>query len=47
MMPQTTNTHLAATSSYHCPLLIEMVSKEAEHIEDFRFLNAWVDSPLF
>ena len=46
-MPQTTITHLANTGSDHCPLLMEMVANEADHIKYFKFLNCWVDNPDF
>nr|XP_019067280.1 uncharacterized protein LOC109119268 [Solanum lycopersicum] len=46
-MPQTTITHLSTTGSDHCPLLLEMVSAEANHINYFKFLNCWVDNPNF
>ena len=46
-MPQRTITHLSSTVSDHCPLLIEMVSKETNHIKYFKFLNCWVDNPLY
>ena len=45
-MPQTTITHLSSTASNHCPLLMEMTSKDSNHIKYFKFLNCWVDTPL-
>lgn len=47
IMPETTNTHLADTDSYHCPFLMKMVSNKAEHIKYFGFRNRWVVRPLF
>ncbi|XP_069152841.1 uncharacterized protein [Solanum lycopersicum] len=46
-MHQTTITHLSSTGSYHCPLLMEMIPKDSNHIKYFKFLNCWVDNPLF
>lgn len=43
-MPQTTITHLSATRSNHYALLMEIASKENEHIRYFRFLNFMVDN---
>ena len=44
---QTTTTHLSFTGSKYCPLLMEVISKEINHIKYFQFLNCWVDNPLF
>ena len=46
-MPQTTINHLFSIGVDHCPHLMEMVSKEINHIKYFQFLNCWVDNPLF
>ena len=46
-MPQTTITHLSATLSDNCPLIMEMVSTTSDHIKYLRFLNCWVDNPNF
>ena len=46
-IPQTTITHLSSIGSYHCLLLMEMVSTSTDHIKYFRFLNCWVDNPRF
>ncbi|KAH0712277.1 hypothetical protein KY289_008236 [Solanum tuberosum] len=46
-MPQTTITHLPAVGSDHCPLLMEMISREEDHIKYFKFLNCWTDQPNF
>ncbi|KAG5598988.1 hypothetical protein H5410_030358 [Solanum commersonii] len=46
-MPQTTITHLPSIGSDHCPLLMEMTTREEDHIKYFKFLNCWADQPQF
>uniref|UniRef100_M1DJP7 RNase H family protein n=1 Tax=Solanum tuberosum TaxID=4113 RepID=M1DJP7_SOLTU len=46
-MPQTTITHLSSVGSDHCPLLMEMETREDDHIKYFKFLNCWTDQPNF
>ncbi|KAH0639244.1 hypothetical protein KY285_035830 [Solanum tuberosum] len=46
-MPQTTITHLPSVGSDHCPLLMEMIVREEDHIKYFKFLNCWTDQPKF
>ena len=46
-MPQTTINHLFSIGVDHCPHLMEMVSKEINHIKYFKFLNCLVENPLF
>ncbi|KAK4716315.1 hypothetical protein R3W88_014653 [Solanum pinnatisectum] len=46
-MPHTNITHLPSVGSDYCPLLMEIQARPQDYIKYFRFLNCWVDQPLF
>ncbi|XP_049368158.1 uncharacterized protein LOC125833012 [Solanum verrucosum] len=46
-MPQTTITHLPSVGSDHCPLLLEMTTRQDQVTRYFKFLNCWTENPNF
>ncbi|XP_047259779.1 uncharacterized protein LOC124892577, partial [Capsicum annuum] len=46
-MPMTSITHLSSVGSDHCPLLLEMEERVESRTKYFKFLDCWVDLPIF
>lgn len=46
-IPLSTITHLSSVGSDHCPLLLEMQERVDSYVKYFKFLDCWVEHPIF